>query len=194
MKRDLISTRPLSSSFLSVEKDFDIILRKLFLENKPYSDYLKRLLLINTRDCLDDKDNPSYIEKVKSTTLADLIEDGYIKITPKLSMPEHEQVKSYILMSLDSFTPNGNNPEFRDCVLTFHVLCHTDYWNLGNFRLRPFKIVGYIDGLLNKSRLTGIGKLEFMGCSELVLDDEISGYTIAYKCYHGSDDQIRYDD
>ena len=56
MKKDL-ALRPVdfTSSFLSCEKDLQTILRKLFIESQPYSDALKRLLVINTKDCLDNK-------------------------------------------------------------------------------------------------------------------------------------------
>ena len=45
-----IMTRPLKSSFLSCEKDTEEILRKLFVTSHPYSNQLKRLLMINTND------------------------------------------------------------------------------------------------------------------------------------------------
>ena len=190
MKRDLVSTKKIISSFLSCEKDFEEILRKLFIENRPHSDELKRLLIINTKDCLDDKTNTAYLEKLKAMSIARLREDGYIKLEPKISIPEHEEVKSYILISFDNFFPNATNPQFRDCTVTFDILCHTDYWDIGNYRLRPLKIAGYIDGILNNARLSGIGTFQFTGCNELVLDQTFSGYTLMYKAIHGSDDII----
>lgn len=190
MKRDLVSTKKIISSFLSCEKDFEEILRKLFIENRPHSDELKRLLVINTKDCLDDKTNTAYSEKLKAMSIARLREDGYIKLEPKISIPEHEEVKSYILISFDNFFPNATNPQFRDCTVTFDILCHTDYWDIGNYRLRPLKIAGYIDGILNNARLSGIGTFQFAGCNELVLDQTFSGYTLMYKAIHGSDDII----
>ena len=190
MKRDLVSTKKIISSFLSCEKDFEEILRKLFIENRPHSDKLKRLLIINTKDCLDDKTNTAYLEKLKAMSIARLREDGYIKLEPKISIPEHEEVKSYILISFDNFFPNATNPQFRDCTVTFDILCHTDYWDIGNYRLRPLKIAGYIDGILNNTRLSGIGTFQFAGCNELVLDQTFSGYTLMYKAIHGSDDII----
>ena len=42
------------NTFLSCEKDQETIWRKLFVESKPYSDKLKRLLIVNTPDCLDE--------------------------------------------------------------------------------------------------------------------------------------------
>jgi hypothetical protein len=37
-------------------------------------------------------------------SIAKLREEGYIKLEPKLRFPEHEEVKSYILISYDNFT------------------------------------------------------------------------------------------
>jgi hypothetical protein len=107
-------------------------------------------------------------------------------------MPEHEDKKSYIIMSFDNFTQSGN-PEFRDCIVTFDVICHIDTWDIGNYQLRPLKICGYIDGLLNKTRLSGIGTFQFMGCSELILNQDLAGYTLMYSAVHGSDDLIERD-
>ena len=190
MKRDLRRTTPLTSSFLSCEKDTETILKKFFVESRPYSDELKRLLVINTKDCLDDTTNPTYIEKIQSMSVAKLREEGYIKLEPKIKFPEHEEIKAYMIVSFDNFTPNKNNPQFRDCTVSFDIICHTDFWDIGNYRLRPVKIVGYIDGILNESRLSGIGTLNFLGCNQLILDENLSGYSLSYRAIHGSDDQI----
>ena len=179
-----------NSSFLSCEKDTESIIRKLFVDSKPYSDMLKRLLLINTPDCLNDMTNQVYIDKIKNTSIKDLREQGYIRLEPKINLKENEEVKSYIVISFDNFVPNATNPEFRDCVVMIDIICHTDYWDVGNFRLRPIKIAGYIDGILNESRLSGIGKFQFMGCNELVLSEDLSGYCLMYSATHGSDDEI----
>lgn len=177
-------TKPLASSFLSCEKDTEIILRKLFVESKPHSDTLKRLLVVQNKDCLDRAYN------VDEYSLARLRQDGYIVLEPRIEMEEHEQVKAYIIISYDNFTPNGRNPEFRDCSVNFDILCNTKYWDIGNYRMRPLKIAGYIDGILNNSRLSGIGTFQFMSCSELILSPELAGYTLSYWAVHGSDDQI----
>lgn len=182
-------TGEIKSSFLSCEKDTENIIKKLFVDSKPYSDLLKRLLLINTSDCLQDIANPIYINKIKNTSIKDLIEQGYVRFTPKIKMGENEEVKSYLIISFDNFTPSSN-PEFRNNVIMIDIICHTDYWDLGNYKLRPLKIAGYIDGILNNSRMSGIGKLEFMGCNEIVLSEDLSGYCLMYSATHGSDDVI----
>ena len=189
MKRNLAITN-IHSSFLSCEKDMETILKKLFIESRPYSDELKRLLVINTKDCLDNLTSEVYTTKLKEMSVAKLREEGYIKIEPKIRFPEHEEVKSYIIITFDNFTTNEKNPQFRDCTVNFDIICHTDYWDIGNYRLRPLKIAGYIDGLLNNTKLSGIGTFNFAGCNELILNEDLSGYTLSYRAIHGSDDII----
>lgn len=179
----------LTSSFLSCEKDAEAILRKLFVDTRPHSDMLKRLLLINTPDCLYDMVNPKYIDKIQKTSIKDLIDKQYIRFVPKLKLNENEEVKSYIRISFDNFRPSGN-PQYRDCIVEIDIICHPEYWDLGNYRLRPLKIAGYIDGILNNSKLSGIGTLQFIGCNELVLDENLAGYCLMYQATHGSDDNI----
>ena len=188
MRKDLI--RPdIRSSFLSCEKDTETILRRLFVESRPYSDILKKLLIINTKDCLTAQgDKLNYMQdKINLFSIKDLIDNQYVRLSPKLTFGEHEEVKSYILISFDNFTPNETNPEYRDCTVTFDIICHTDYWNLDNFQLRPLKIVGYIDGILNETKLSGIGRFHFIGCSQLILNEDLSGYTLMYRAVHDVD-------
>ena len=56
------------STFLSCGKDQELIWRKLLVESKPYSDKLKRLLIINTPDCLD-RTQAQYQDKINTYTI-----------------------------------------------------------------------------------------------------------------------------
>ena len=166
------------------------MIQLLIIESNPYSEILKRLLVINTKDCLDNADSPTIKEKLKNMSLAKLRQEGYIKLEPKITMPEHEEVKAYIIMSCDNFTPNDTNTYYRDCTVSFDIICNLDYWDLGNYRIRPLKIAGYIDGILNEAKLSGIGTFNFLGCSELVLNEDLAGYTLIYRAVHGNDDKL----
>lgn len=105
MKRDIIMPpNKFNSSFLSCEKDLETILRKLFVESRPYSDILKKLLIINTKDCLDDKHKARYDAIVSEKSLKDLKEEGYIRLVPKIIMEEHEDVKAYLIIGFNNFT------------------------------------------------------------------------------------------
>ena len=178
------------SSFLSCEKDTELIIKKLFVDSRPYSDELKRLLLINTKDCLDDRTNPIYIEKIQNTSIGDLIEQGYIRLKPQIAMGENQEVMSYLRISYDNFTPNANNTYYRDHIIEIDIICHIEKWDLGNFRLRPLKIAGYIDGILDQAKLAGIGTLDFITCNEIVLSEDLAGYCLMYRTVNADDDKI----
>lgn len=175
------------SSFLSCEKDTETILKRLFVDSRPYSDILKRLLIINNKDCLST--NINYQQKIDKYSLSRMYEEGYIRLSPNLDLGENEDLKSYIIITFDNFSPSGNL-EFRDCVIMIDVICNTECWELNDFKLRPIQIVGYIDGILNNLQLSGIGHINFVGCNELILSEDLSGYCLMYIATHGTDDLI----
>lgn len=178
------------SSFLSCEKDTEAIIRKLFVDSKPYSEELKRLILINTPDCLDDKTNPAYLAKLKEFNVKKLREEGYIRLEPKLDFGENEEVKTYIVISFDNFVPNASNPYFRDCTIMIDIICKPECWDIQNYRMRPLKIAGYIDAMLNGVKMSGIGTLQFMSANEITLTENLTGYCLIYSATHGVDDVV----
>lgn len=161
------------SSFLSVEKDMNLIISKM-LKNER----LKRLLFYTTKDALDKKN----LTEDESLALI----GKNIKIVPKLYVDR--SVLTYIIINFDNFLQTGN-PEFRDNSIEFDIICHFDQWQLKDFALRPYKIAAEIDSMFTESRLTGIGKLEFVSASEMVLSDEYAGLCLSYKAIHGEEDK-----
>ena len=162
------------SSFLSVEKDFEIITNMMFK-----NDRLKKLLYYTTKDPLD---KPNLNEE---QTLA--LFGQNIRIVPKLEIDD--KALNYIIIDMDNFTPNGENPEFRDNIISFDIFCHFDQWHLKDFQLRPFKIAAEIDSMFNDKHLTGIGTLQFLGGNKIVLNDEIAGFSLNYMAIHGEEDK-----
>ena len=193
MRKDVISFKPVYSSFLSCDKDVMQILKSLFVTSKPYSDLLKRLLIINNKDCLDTF-NTDYQKIIDSFQLSDLIENGYIKLDPKIARGTHEEIKSYISVTLDGFTPNIINSAYMDYNIFFDVICYNDAWVLNDYKIRPLMICGYIDGILNSLtsnnvfsktheaniKLSGIGEYQLIGCNQITLNEFIISkwYTI----------------
>ena len=124
-KASALLAKNFKSTFLSCETDQETIWRRLFVESRPYSDKLKKLLVINTADCLDEE-QIQYQEIIDGINLQDLKDRQYLKNVPKLEFGEHEEVKAYILLQFDEFVPSGN-PHYRDCTITFSIICHLDY-------------------------------------------------------------------
>lgn len=166
---------PPKSSFLSLEKDMGIILNKI-LDNPR----ILRLLYYTSKDALD-KPN------LNDDQILELLEKN-IKIVPKIKVDK--EVINYLVVSFNNFI-ESSNPEFRDNVIEFDIICHLDNWQLKDFQLRPFKIAGELDSMFNKVKLTGIGLLEFLSAQERVLSDEYAAICLKYIAYHGGEDKYR---
>ena len=161
------------ASFLAREKDLELIV-DLILKNER----LKKLLYYTSPDCLDRPNVP----QDKALELF----NKNIKLVPKLLIDE--DVLNYILINFDVFTPSGN-PEFRDNMIEFDIICHFNQWQLKDFGLRPYKIAAEIDTMIQEKKLTGLGDIEFVGANQMVLTDEFAGLCLMYQTVHGTEDQ-----
>ena len=98
-------------------------------------------------------------------------------------------MRNYILVRFRNFLPNQTNPEFRNNIIEFDILCPYEQWGLKDFQLRPYRIAAEIDSMLNNKHLTGIGTLEFNGADQLILNDHFAGICLTYKTIHGEEDK-----
>lgn len=170
----VVSYKEPRSSFLSVEKDLGVITEAI-LKNKN----LKKLLHYTTSKALsmpplNDEESVSLMKK-------------NIKIIPKLYIDG--SVLNYMIISFDNFTLNGENPEFRDNIITFDIICHLDQWELQDFQLRPYRIAAELDTMFNGAHLSGIGRTEFLGMSQIILNEEFAGLSLMYSAVHSEDDK-----
>ena len=161
------------SSFLSMEKDMNLIINKMFKNER-----LKRLLYYTDKNAL----NRTNLTEDQTLELI----NNNIKIVPKMYVDG--SVLNYIIINFDKFTPS-ENPEFRDNIIEFDIICHFDQWQLQDFALRPYKIAAEIDSMFNNTHLTGIGTLQFVGATQIVLTDEFAGVCLLYEATHGGEDK-----
>ena len=172
----IIDKNPMpKSAFLSIEKDMHLISNMLLKNNR-----LKKMLYYTTPDCLNKPDltEDQSIEMFGKN----------IKMVPKLYVDN--SVLNYIIVSFDNFTPNMSNPEFRDNIIEFDIICHFDQWTLKDFQLRPYRIAAEIDGMFDEKHLTGIGTLKFLGANQMILTDEYAGICLMYSAVHGDEDKF----
>ena len=162
------------SSFLSMEKDTNLIINKMLSNER-----LKRLLYYTDKHAL----NRANLNEDQSLELI----GKNIKIVPKLYVDG--SVLSYVIINFDNFTPNMTNPEFRDNIIEFDIICHFDQWQMEDFKLRPYRIAAEIDSMFDGKHLTGIGELEFVGCSQVMLTNEYAGVCLMYAAIHGEEDK-----
>ena len=163
MNIDVITTK--NSSFESSGKDLQEITKR-FLGNQK----LLKLLKYSTADALRKPDLTNQeIQKMMNKN---------IRVAPKL--PYESDQESVIIVSFDNFMTNGNNPEFRDNIILIDVFCPIETWIMDDYMLRPYKIMHEIDGMLNKTKLTGIGVVNFLSSNALILSEELAGFTMSY--------------
>ena len=159
-----------------MEKDLQII-TDLFMKNKRFQKLLVHTVptALKERELTEDELYGMFGKQ--------------IKIVPKLYVDG--SVLNYVIISFDNFQPNTTNPEFRDNVISFEIICHIDQWQLEDFQLRPYRIAAEIDTMLNEKHLTGIGKLQFLGANQMILNDEFAGLSLMYSAIQGEEDKKR---
>lgn len=167
-------TKFLKSSFLSAEKDMGLITAEI-LKNER----LKKLLYYTERNPLDKAN----LDSVQSTDLF----GKNIKMVPKIEVDQLE--RNFLLIRFRNFVPNPTNPEFRDNIIEFDILCPYELWQLDNFQLRPYRIAAELDATFDKKHLTGIGNLEFNGADQIILNDHFAGLCLTYRAVHGEEDK-----
>lgn len=169
------TTRQPESSFLSLEKDMEIIVEHILKNGR-----LQKLLF-------DMSKKPLQREPLNGQEIKKLLAQN-IKFTPKLKVDT--EALNYLFITFSHFNTNPTNPKFRDNLIVFTILCHYDQWELEEFgQLRPYRIAAEIDTAFTNQKMTGIGTLEFTGATPFSLNDEFGGITIIYRAIHGGEDK-----
>lgn len=163
------------SSLLGMPKDAAIIIDRI-LSNPN----LLRLLVYETRDW-QSQPLPNG-EQIK-----ELFTSHQISSVPKIKIDSKE--KTYIRLTYGTVIRNVSNPEYRDNTFGIDIICHYDNWDLGDFELRPYRVAGEIDAMLDKTHLTGIGELEFVSATPYVYNEEFAGVSLTYLAVRGHEDQ-----
>lgn len=165
------------SSLLGMPKDAALIMNKIM----GNQDILK-LLCYGTRDW---RSKPN----VTADQVAEMFKTKQISSVPKIKIDKIE--KTYLRLTYGSIVRNGSNPQYRDNTFGIDIVCHYDIWELGDFDMRPYRLAGEIDSLLDGTRLTGIGKLEFITCNPYIYDEEFAGVSLTYLATRGQEDKLR---
>lgn len=164
------------SALLGMPKDAALIMERI-LSNQN----VLKLLWYNTRDW---KSKPN----VTSEQITEMFETKQISSVPKVKIDRPE--KTYLKLIYGTMTRNSTNPEYRDNTFGIDIICHYDNWDLGNFDLRPYRLAGEIDSMLDGTHLTGIGTLEFITCNPCIYDEEFAGVSLTYLAIRGHEDEV----
>lgn len=173
------------SSFLGMAKDTSLIIEKI-LGNKK----VLKLLYYTSPDWEKKPD-------LTSAQVKEMFEDRIkgdpstrqISNVPKVKIDADK--RTYLRMTFDAFTPNNTNTFYRDHVVEIKIICHFENWDLRNYELRPYRIAGEIDSMLNGQKLTGIGTLNFIGADQDVYNEVFGGVTLRYLAIRGTEDDVK---
>lgn len=161
--------------FLSLEKDYAIIVNKML-----HNENLKKLLYIQDKNCLS-------LPNLTDEQTLSLINKN-ILLVPKIKVNKDDG--AYIIIEYDNFMTNANNPEFRDSLLHFYIVCSEDHALLSDFQLRTYKIAGELESMFNDQYLTGFGTLKFVSAINTIINQEFPCLVLTYISVHGSEDQV----
>lgn len=172
MKRlDLVEKR--QYNFLGIEKDIMEAVKKIISDKE-----ICKLLYFDGLDALD--------KDMTDEECAELFDKNYINIKSYFS--ESEEVKNFIIISTDNYTPTENNG-FLDYTISITIYCHHENFNFkknNETRIRDLYIANRIMELFNNKKLTSIGVLNFIGGSSVILgtDTEYSGKDLVFEAIH----------
>lgn len=164
------------SALLGMQKDAALIMNKI-LSNQN----VLKLLAYNTKDWKQKPD-------VTGDMIKEMFQTKQISSVPKFEIERPE--KTYLRLIYGSMVRNTTNPEYRDNTFGIDIICHYSCWELGDYDLRPYRIAGEIDSMLDKTHLTGIGMLEFVSLSPYIYDEEFAGVSLTYLAIRGNEDKV----
>lgn len=115
------------SAFNSIEEDIERSIKRLFIEDKNISNELKSLLVIPHKNCLTEIKN--YENIINKYSLSKLMQDDFIRISPKMIYDFNAENQAGINVSVDLATPTSNE-EYLQYSLSFFCMCNIDVWEL----------------------------------------------------------------
>lgn len=161
------------SDFLAISEDARKIVEKI-VKNEN----ICKLLKITDVNALTETMTEE--EKIK-------LIDKYIILNSHF--PEDNEMKNFIMIDFDHFSPS-ENPEYISCTINFSIFCNVENWevkNKGKTYFRLYYIAHEILKDFSKSKMTGIGNLEYIGGESIILGTDVKykGIVLSFATYNG---------
>ncbi len=103
----------------------------------------------------------------------------YITLVPYL--PKEEEIKSYLIIGFDDFTPTAGTDKAMDYTLSIDVLCHRDLWMMSGLCPRPYLIMNELKKEFHMAKLDTWGPAVFVGAPSLVANDSYMGFSMLFS-------------
>jgi hypothetical protein len=124
---------------------------------------------------------------------AEIFKDEYIQIVPKIYAATFE--KSNIIITFDNFVAGFDNPLYMSSNIIFDIIVPLSAWKIKDKQnrfttLRPYEIAHLVQKGMNGTKLTGIGRCNFLGAGQILLpaNEEVAGLTVRYSVENSDND------
>lgn len=155
-------------SFELIGMQLDIITNKILANDK-----IVKLLINTKKEALADKTPLTQEDRLS------VIKDKYITLVPYL--PKEEEIKSYLIIGFDDFTPTAGTDKAMDYTLSIDVLCHRDLWMMSGLCPRPYLIMNELKKEFHMAKLDTWGPAVFVGAPSLVANDSYMGFSMLFS-------------
>jgi hypothetical protein len=156
-------------NFTSLAVDLQIVVNKIVK-----NDNICKLLYYNSPDALSQ---PNLTPEQKSELM-----NKNIKVVPVLE--KDNETSNLIIVQFDKFIPNETDATtYIEFIISFDIFCYSKNWILDDYMLRPYKIMSELNTMFNMSKLRSSGPINFIGASSLLINENLSGYSLMYKVY-----------
>ena len=118
------------------------------------------------------------LDKSQSYDITNPLLEKNIRIKPKVN--PNECTEAFVVVSIPNFEP-GDNVDFNDATVAIDVICPIDKWLIDDICPRPYKIMERVYDCLQSSRVTGIGTMEFISCSQNVIYEDVTDHQMVFQ-------------
>lgn len=135
------------------------------------STIIRRLLAVNVKGQPVDSANDEELKHADSLTYEQLRDQGYLVYEIDENTLEKNKEKVHCRLFADA----------TERAVNFTVLCDYEYWDLGDYKLRPLEIQAFLyDYFLGMEGILST-KLSYTSCSNQALTDDIGDVTIFFN-------------
>lgn len=135
---------------------------------------IRKLLFIDTSDALK-KDTPSVPQAQE-----------HILLAPVFDITEPPYNKNTIMTIVLQKAVYDEDAVLLHGLIKINIVTHTELWKLDDMKIRPLEIVNSVVKRLNNQKLATSHKLYFNQADIIVLNENVSGYSIVFHLEEGS--------
>lgn len=155
--------------FENIEKSIYLIKSMILTDTN-----IRKLLFIDTPGALK--------EEAPSVTQA----EQHVLLAPVFDITEPPYNKNTIMTVVLQKAVYDDDAVLLQGLIKINIVTHTELWELDDMKIRPLEIVNSVVKRLNNQKLSTSHKLYFTQADIIVLNEDVSGYSVIFHLEEGS--------